>query len=237
MSRVNVGDHVTASPKTALEMGLRLGADFAHANFAGADLRGANLRGARFRGVDLARADLRGATLRDADCTNARLPGATLCGADCTNTDFTGATLRGALVTDATLTGATLRGADVTDVTLAAAALTPIRDDLWAVLSAMPAEVPGLRHALLEGRIDGGVYHGSCACLIGTLAQVRGCSAYDLDLLIALDSTRPSERWFHALCPGDTPTTSAIARITLAWIDTWLANMRAAFASVATEGV
>ena len=122
--------------------------------------------------------------------------------------------------------GADLRGAN----------LTPIRDDLWAILSASPAEVAGLRQALIHGHIDGSTYQGACACLVGTLAKVRGCN-YDAIPCLKPSSTRPAERWFILIKPGDTPTTSESARLTLEWIDTWLANMHAAFGHpIAGEG-
>ena len=138
------------------------------------------------------------------------------------------ADLRGADLREAHLREADLREADLQGADLREADLTPIRDDLWAVLSAAPAEVEGLRRALLEGRINGAVYEGPCACLVGTLANVRGCKFTDLPLLQP-SSGRPAERWFLLFKPGDTPATSAPARITLEWLDTWLGNMRAAF--------
>lgn len=129
-----------------------------------------------------------------------------------------GATLTGATLTGATLRGATLRGAD----------LQPIRDDLWAVLSGAPAEVPALRTALLSGQIDGSTYRGPCACLVGTLAHARGCGIYEFPD-VRPDAARPSEQWFWSIRPGDTPGNSAVAAQALAWIETWLHNMHAAF--------
>ena len=200
------------SLRLALEAAVKAKADLWGANLRGANLRGANLRGADLRGADLRGADLRGADLRGATC------GERTWGADLRGADLWGANLRGA-----DLRGADLRGAD----------LTSIRDDFWAVLSGAPAEAVGLRQALAEGRIDGSTYSGDCACLVGTLANVRHC---DLDALpfVKADSNRPSERWFLQLKPGDTPDNSEVARITLEWLDTWLENIRAAFGQPTT---
>jgi hypothetical protein len=137
--------------------------------------------------------------------------------------DLQDAHLRGADLRDADLRDADLRDADLRD-----ADLTPTRDDLWAVLSGAPAEVPALRAALVAGQIDGSTYRGDCACLVGTLAKARGCDINGL-ADIAPDSSRLIERWFTNLRPGDTPETSVVAAHTLAWIDTFLHNMRQAF--------
>ena len=105
---------------------------------------------------------------------------------------------------------------------LARANLTPIQVDFWSVLSAAPAEVAGLRAALIEGRIDGSAYEGDCACLIGTLANVRHCKYTELPGL-SPSSERAAERFFLAIKPGDTPEKSLVARLALEWVDTWFA--------------
>jgi hypothetical protein len=49
--------------------------------------------------------------------------------------------------------------------------LAAVKEDFLSVISKLPGEVPYLRLALIEGRIDGSVYYGECACLKGTLAR------------------------------------------------------------------
>jgi hypothetical protein len=170
---------------------------------SGEYLRDAYLRGADLSGANLRNANLSGAYLRDADLSGAYLRGA----------DLSGANLR-----NANLSGAYLRGAN----------LTPIRDDLWAVLSSMPAEVPALRAALANGNVDGSTYTGKCACLVGTLANARHC---DVDSIPGLtpNSNRPIERFFLGINKGDKPETSQFSALALGWVDEWLSNMRAAF--------
>jgi uncharacterized protein YjbI with pentapeptide repeats len=155
----------------------------------------------------------------------AHLQGANLRGADLRDADLQGADLR-----DANLRGADLRDADLQAAILRDVNLIPIRDDFWAVLAAAPAEILGLRQALLDGKIDGSTYTGSCACLVGTLAKVRGCAIDGLPF-VKPNSGRLSEQWFLQLHPGDTPATSDVATLTLEWLDTFLANMRTAFAT------
>jgi hypothetical protein len=136
--------------------------------------------------------------------------------------DETADSVRSALL-NALKSGANLRGADLRD-----ADLMPIRDDLWAVLSSMPAEVPALRAALANGNVDGSTYTGKCACLVGTLANARHC---DVDSIPGLtpNSNRPIERFFLGINKGDKPETSQFSALALGWVDEWLSNMRAAF--------
>ena len=114
------------------------------------------------------------------------------------------------------------------DANLGGANLRRIRDDFWAVLSGAPVEAPALLEALRAGKIDGSTYSGACACLVGTLANARGCD-YDKLVPIVPDSGRLAEVWFTAIRPGDTPETSQPAQLAAEWIAEWLDRMRAAF--------
>jgi uncharacterized protein YjbI with pentapeptide repeats len=228
----------TASVKLAVEAGIKSGADLGgadlgdadlrDADLGDADLRGANLRGADLRDADLRDANLRGADLRDAYLGDADLRDADLGDADLRDAYLGDADLRDADLGDADLRGANLGDADLRGANLRDADLTSIRDDVWAVLSASPGEAVGLRAAIAEGRINGLTYEGTCACLVGTLANVRGCHYKLLPTLIA-NGARPAEKFFISIKTGDTPGNSQFSALALEWVDQWLASMRAAF--------
>jgi uncharacterized protein YjbI with pentapeptide repeats len=198
---------------------------------AGADLTGANLTGADLTWADLTRADLTRANLTWANLTWANLTwanlaladlaGADLAGANLTWANLTGANLKGADLTGADLTLANLTWADLALANLKGADLTRIREDFRAVLSAVPHEVQGLRAALVAGRVDGSTYSGECACLVGTIANVRGCNYQKMPELKPA-SDRPAERFFLAIGKGQTPEVNPVAKVALGWIDEWL---------------
>jgi hypothetical protein len=89
--------------------------------------------------------------------------------------------------------------------------------------------VAGLRAAIIEGRIDGSTYEGSCACLVGTIANVRHCRYDELETLKP-NSSRPAEVFFLSIRKGDKPETSQFSKLALGWLDTWVGNVSAAFA-------
>ncbi len=136
-----------------------------------------------------------------------------------------GANLEGAYLKGADLKGANLEGANLEGADLKGANLTPIRDDFWAVLSSAPKEVMGLRQALIDGRVDGTVYEGECACLVGTIAKVRGVNYHALGLL-APNSSRPAERFFLGIRKGDTPESNQVSKTVLGWLDQWVENVK-----------
>jgi hypothetical protein len=204
----------------------------ARANLSWADLSWANLSWANLSGANLSRANLSGANLSRADLSGADLSGADLSGANLSGADLSWANLSRANLSRANLSGANLSGADLSRANLSGANLSPIRDDLWAVLSSAPNEVAGLLAALREGRVDGSTYTGACACLVGTLANVRHC---DVDAIPGLtpNSARPIERFFCGIRPGDTPETNAVSKLAAEWTEDWLTRMQATFGAQA----
>lgn len=147
------------------------------------------------------------------------LAGLALRGCDLTAADFTAAHFTGANVEDTS--DGMLTGTDtLADASLRNTDFGAVREDLWAVLSLAPQEVPAVRAALVEGRVDGGTYYGECACLIGTIAAARGCDVYSLESLRPTPS-RAIEHFFLRINRGDTPQTNSLAKLVVQWIDEW----------------
>ena len=160
------------------------------------------------------------------DLSGANLSGTDLSDANLSGTDLRSANLSGANLSGANLRGANLRGANLSDANLRSADLSEQKNDFWAILLHAPAEIQGLRLALTEGRVDGSTYEGPCACLVGTIANVRNANYQDIG--IKPDSSRPAERWFMCIKKGDTPETNQISRITVEWLDEFAILLNAA---------
>ena len=185
-------------------------------------LDGASLDGASLDGASLVCASLDGASLDGASLVGARLVGASLDGASLDGATLDGASLVGARLDGARLDGArldcaSLVGASLVGASLNGASLEFFKNDLWNVLLHVPHEIHGLALALKEGRVDGSVYQGECACLVGTIANLRGCNYSQLPELRP-DSSRPAEQWFMSIRKGDTAESSVVVKLTLEWI-------------------
>ena len=152
--------------------------------------------------ADLRRADLRRAVLRRAD----------LSGADLSGADLSGAVLSGADLRRAVLRRADLRRAD----------LDPIKEDFFKVLAAAKGEALGLYDALMRGLVDGTQYEGECACLVGTVANIRHENYQKLSIDLRPDSSRPAEKWFLAIQKGDLPQNNPVSAITAEWMREWM---------------
>jgi uncharacterized protein YjbI with pentapeptide repeats len=197
------------------------GANLTRANLTRANLDGANLDGANLTRANLYGANLYGANLTRANLTRANLYGANLYGANLTRANLTranlyGANLDGANLDGANLDGANLDGANLTRANLDGADYSAIYEDFMAKLALQKTEVVGLFKALLDGRVDGSTYSGECACFVGTLANVKGCSYSSLTVKAQADS--PTERFFLAIRKGDTPENNRISEIVACWI-------------------
>ena len=147
----------------------------------------------------------------------ARKSGAKLSGADLSDADLSGANLSGAVLSGANLSGADLSGAN----------LRSFKADFWMILTENPNEVSGLISALEDGRVDGSTYEGDCACLVGTIANLRHVHVDTL----TRDAQRPAEQWFLMIKKGDKPgddTGGGFASSkAMEWAREWVALSRA----------
>ncbi|TXH18351.1 MAG: pentapeptide repeat-containing protein, partial [Hyphomicrobiaceae bacterium] len=161
--------------------------------------------------ADLSRADVSRADLSRADLSRADLSEANLSEADLSRANLSGADLSEANLSEADLSRADLSGAKTKEIQM----------DLYRILDSAKAEVPGLYRALLDGKINGRVYKGECACLVGTIANIRGINYENLEGLTP-DASRPAEKWFLAIKQGDTPENNPISALTAQWLEAFM---------------
>jgi Pentapeptide repeats (8 copies) len=139
--------------------------------------------------------------------------------------------LSDAVLRDADLRDADLRDADLSDAVLSGAVLSGAvlseqKNDFWEILLRSKKEVPYLRAAIVDGKVDGSTYEGECACLVGTISKARGVD-YQSMSGISPNASRPAERWFMGIKKGDTPETNQISKITLEWLDEFVSLVEA----------
>ena len=77
----------------------------------------------------------------------------------------------------------------------------------------------------MESRVNGEVYSGACACLLGTIANLRDVHYTELPGLRPDGSSTP-ERWFLAINEWMSYKHPIVA-VTIAWIDEWTAQQSA----------
>jgi len=135
------------------------------------------------------------------------------------DTDLCGADLSGAKLRRAKLSGADLCDTDLSGADLSGAKLRRAKEDFLREVLKMPGELEFLRDAIRNGKINGSVYEGECACLAGTLSKATGksWSIFKDDSPIAIDASSPRERFFMGIAEGDTPETNPISAIALEW--------------------
>jgi uncharacterized protein YjbI with pentapeptide repeats len=198
-------------------------ANLSEANLSKADLSKANLSWANLSWANLSEANLSKADLSKADLSWANLSWANLSWANLSWANLSEANLSWANLSEANLSKANLSEADLSKADLSKAAFDPIKSDFWMILLSAPFEIAGLRLALIEGRVDGSTYQGECACLVGTIANVRHANYKEIG--IKPDATRAAERWFMGIKKGDTPEANQISKITVEWLDEFVAKL------------
>ena len=169
--------------------------------------------------VNLKGANLTGANLREADLTGVNRMGANLTEANLMGADLMGADLRRAHLTRAHLTRAHLTGAILSGAILPEEWVAKCSADILSILRlpALNGEVAFTRRALEAGEVDGSVYNGVCACLMGTLANTGGESmdAFCERVGRQKDANSPAERFFSTISLGDTAESNPCVAIAL----------------------
>ena len=89
-------------------------------------------------------------------------------------------------------------------------------------------EATSLKQALIDGKVNGSQYEGECACLVGTIANIRHEKYTELGNGLVPNSSRPAERWFMGINKGDTPENNQISKITVEWINEFKQLLEAA---------
>jgi hypothetical protein len=129
---------------------------------------------------------------------------------------------------------------------------------MFSILDQAPAEVPALREAIVEGKINGSTYSdGKCGCLCGTIGIVHaGAAGEDVvnqaieDLGIKPDGSRPAEQWIIAVRLGDKPLdvtdesidwkeqSESVFRLSwaLVWLHEWIVSRTAIAKALSLEG-
>src|SRR5690606_29949173 len=100
--------------------------------------------------------------------------------ADLSEANLSKANLSKANLSKANLSKANLSKANLSEANLSKANLSIIKSDLWSILLPAKREISGLKQALIDGKVDGSTYSGQCACLVGTIANIRNCGYGEL---------------------------------------------------------
>jgi len=123
-----------------------------------------------------------------------------------------------AAVADAVSKNINLRGSNLSGCNLRDSDLRCFCRDIEHVLFCHPNEAAAVAQALRDGKVDGSVYSGACACLIGTIANARHCNVEKLER----DASRPAECWFTQFKPGRSVANYPPAALTVEWIEEWI---------------
>ncbi len=221
---------------TVLEA-IRVSANLSYANLSSADLRCADLRCADLRCADLSSANLSYANLSSANLRSANLRYANLSSADLRYADLSSADLSYANLSSANLSSANLRSANLRSANLRYADLRGIpfdklptsyinlaSRDMLFIFQSLKGELPFLREKLIKGEVNGRVYEGDCACLVGTLANADGGLEKVCETIPYYDkgTHNPAEAWFLNISKGDTPEDNIFSAHALKLLDSVL---------------
>ena len=90
--------------------------------------------------------------------------------------------------------------------------------DYFDVLWRVPDEIAGLIAALKAGKVNGSRYEGACACLCGTIANLKHCNYQKIPGLVP-DISRPIEQFFLGIGVGSTPENNPWCAMAVRWAE------------------
>jgi hypothetical protein len=186
----------------------------------------ANLRSANLSSANLSSANLSSANLSSANLSSANLSFANLSSANLSSANLSFANLSSANLSFANLSSANLRFAK----NIPQSYINICSRDMLFVFEHLKSELPFLRKALIDGKVNGTQYAGDCACLIGTLAKAKNITTPDdiekkicpLIPFYDMGLHNPGEQWFWQIREGDTPDKSFFAKHAVELIDSVL---------------
>ena len=204
--------------KDTVEEAVRLNVSLEYANLENSNLQNCDLENCKLQNANLQNCDFRNSNLAYSYLEYANLQNCDLRYANLKNADLKNSNLEYCNLKNCNLQNCNLKNCNLNISNLESANLTAIKKNFFKILSKAPKEIGGLKKALKDGKINGSTYEGSCCCLVGTIANVRGCDYANLEGIIP-NNSRPAERWFLGIKVGDTPKNSKISKITLDWIN------------------
>jgi hypothetical protein len=188
------------------------GADLQDSNLQWANLQWANLQGANLQG-----ANLQGANLQDSNLQGANLQDSNLQDSDLQDSDLQWADLQGANLQRANLQGANLQGANNWQNTEWA---NQCKRDILFILQNLKSEVPALRFALIEWKVDWSQYEWECACLVGTLGKSKGLDkTCEMIPFYTKGLHNFGEQFFWQIRKWDTPENSEFSKVAVELCD------------------
>ena len=99
--------------------------------------------------------------------------------------------------------------------------------DILFILQNLKSEVPNLRQAIIDWKIDGTQYQGECACLVGTLWKVKWVDkACEYIPFYRKWLHNFGEQFFYQIRQGDTPETSLFSKIAVELCDMVLNDIK-----------
>ncbi len=206
--------------------------------FAGKWMNDVNLSGQDLSGIDFSNSKFDNSTFYNSTFDNSKFDNSTFDNSTFDNSTFYNSKFDKSTFDNSTFDNSTFYNSKFdkssAEGALKSGAFESIRMDFFGRMLLAQHEVPALRQAIVDGNVSGSSYEGPCCCFVGTIAKAAGCYYKELPLLKP-NSESETEKWFFGIQQGYTPENNEIARITVLWIDEFLALTQPTPTNLAAE--